>query len=281
MAYPSGDAVSPRGVGAARVSGAHRTGRARFRRGGVSVWRASHPGGCSEAAPHVSISPRAKRSSCSRFLTTPTAASRGARRRTSFVTSASRDRRCRLRSTVCRNSGRSSSMSLGGRGARLGIDSASSVPVNLPDHRACWSRETCPIYGAASDGTTCPIVGHEGIYTHVRRSAVPWRALPGATRSLRSLVCSRMDSMTSSRIGRLAGRCPSGEEARGAVTVGAWQDRVGYRPAWSRSCRLPAALADDGETHGRHVHHLARGTGDQRGVWGCPALPQYARGWLS
>lgn len=122
--------------------------------------------------------------------------------------------------------------------------------------------------------------GHEVRTTHVDRSAVPWRALPGATRSLRSLVCSRMDSRITSTIGRLAGRCPCGEQAQREVTLAA---RKGVRAPhhlsrWSRSCRLPAALADDGEQEGTRLPRTPDGRRGGRDLWGLERRVQYARG---
>lgn len=117
--------------------------------------------------------------------------------------------------------------------------------------------------------------GHEVRTTHVGRSAAPWRALPGATRSL---VCSRMDSRSTSTIGRLAGRCPSGEEAQREVTLGTRQPHGRHVPACSRSCPLPRALADDGEQEGTRPPRTPDRCRGGRDLWGLERRVQYARG---
>lgn len=280
MVHPSGDAVSPRGVGAARVSGAHRTGRARFRRGGVSVWHAPPPVSSSEATrSRRSTSRSGPGSSWWRSLTmpTPTASASLLRRRSPMrpACSALRSGRPSPRS---RRRGSSRCSTLAGRGSRLDI--------------CCFSASRYGLLGSPYDAAAYGLPGmqygqsayglpgsHEGRTTHVRRSAAPWRALPGATRSLRSLVCSRMDSITSSRIGRLAGRCPSGEEAQGELALGARQPRVGRLPAWSPLRRLPATLADEEDDRRRALRRLGDLLRGGRNVWGRPARPRYARGF--
>lgn len=126
-----------------------------------------------------------------------------------------------------------------------------------------------------------PPSGHEVISTHVRGSAGLWRRLPAPTRSLRSLVCSEGPSMMLiDTIGRLAGRCPSGEEAQPDVTLGARHGRVSNASVSRRSPlrRLPATLADDGEQEHTHLPLLADSHRDGRDAWGHPTQPQCARG---
>lgn len=126
-----------------------------------------------------------------------------------------------------------------------------------------------------------PLSGQEVRTTHVGGSTAAWRRLPAPTHSLRSLACPLNHLMREIPvIGRLAVRCPSGEEAQGALALGA---RKGVRavhllPAWLRSCRLPAALADDEGMGGSGLRSRAvRSRGGD--AWGRPAWPQYARGF--
>lgn len=125
-----------------------------------------------------------------------------------------------------------------------------------------------------------PPSGHEVISTHVRGSAGQWRRLPAPTRSLRSLVCSKGPSMMLIvAIGRLAGRCPSGEEAQPDVTLEARRGRMSNASVSRRSLlrRLPATLADDGEQEHTRLPSLADSHRDGRDPWGHPAQPQCAR----
>jgi hypothetical protein len=165
-------------------------------------------------------------------------------------------------------------MSLGGRGGPRGIGSSSNWPVT----RASWWRSTSPSHGASWWFATSPRDGHEVRTTHVGRSSELWRRLPAPTRSLRSLVCSRIKTKTSSRIGRLAGRCPSGEEAQRDVALAVRQYRARHVSDCSRSCRLPAALAGDDEWEGDWLSSLAARS--RRGSSACRFLGrvQYARG---
>lgn len=215
------------------------------------MWLASQHDGSSAVASSNSDCPRTKGSSSSRSSTEPTAtASRGRHSFASRQTSASPDRRCRRRSDGFSTSARSSSTNRAVRAGRLGIECARRVPRNLPDYRAGWWLSTCPTHGAGWWLVTCPPDGPEVIHTHVGRSAVAVRALPGARRSLRSLCAIRIIHAAPSRIGRLAGRCPSGEEAQGDVALGDRQTRSSRVSEWSRSCRLPAALADEEQMAG-------------------------------
>lgn len=80
-------------------------------------------------------------------------------------------------------------------------------------------------------------------------------------------------------IGRLAARCPSGEEAQRDLTLRARKRAAPSVPAWLRSCRLPAAPADYSGVSGSGLYLLAVGTRDKRDVWGLSAQPKVrARG---
>lgn len=215
---------------------------------------------------------------CSRSSTVPTRT--GSRGRHSFGSpriSELLGRLSRMRSAGFVTWARSSSTSPGAQDVRLGIGSVTSRR-NLPACRAGWRRGTCLFHGAGWHRDTCPPVGHEGRTTHVRRSAVAMRALPGARRSLRSLCVIRMDSRITSTIGWLAGRCPSGEEAQREVTLGTREPHGRHVPACSRSCPLPRALAGYGEQEPGRVSSLADGHRGGRDLWGFPGRVKYARG---
>lgn len=116
------------------------------------------------------------------------------------------------------------------------------------------------------------------VTAHGPRSTASWRALPGATRSLRSLMCSKgPSSALIDTIGRLAGRCPSGEEAQRDVGLEKRQDRERHVAGCSRSCRLPAALAGDDEQEGGWLTSLTGRGRHGTGVWRFSGRVQYAR----
>lgn len=242
----------------------------------------SRLGGSLAAAYELSACRCTRGGCCSRSSTVPTkTGSHGRRNSGSPRTSASLGRRSRKLSAGCEMSARSSNTNRVGPGGLPGIGSVTSHH-NLPERRAGLHLRTCPFHGAGWHRDTCPPAGHKDRTTHVGRSAAPWRALPGATRSLRSLVCSKgPSSALIDIIGRLAGRCPSGEEAQRDVALVARQHRLRHASACSRSCRLPAALAGDDEQEGGSVSSLADSHRDGRDPWGHPAQPQYARGTAS
>ncbi len=245
------------------------------------MWHASQHGG----SPKVGCESSASRHTKGGFSWPSSSAqtgtaSPGRRNTRSPLISASRARRCNSRSRVLSRSAQSSSTSRGARGGRLATGSPTSL--NWTDARASWRRSTSPIHGASWGSATSPTVGHEVRTSHVRRSAVAMRALPGARRSLRSLcVFTEHPINRSSTIGRLAGRCPCGEQAQHAVTMGTRQRHGRHVPACSRSCRLPAALAGDDEQERGWVSSLAvRG---RRGIAASrfAGRVQYARGLAS
>lgn len=202
---------------------------------------------CDRSDSATSTSCRGRRSFfCASSVMRTLAALRGHVRSSSHVRRGCSDPGCAKRSPLSsiRASSSSSPRAVQGGATRRATWSSADRrygPLGSPYRRSTYGPLGMPFaempYG--------PLGGQEVIHTHVRRSAVAVRALPGARRSLRSLCAIRIISEASSVIGRLAGRCPSGEEAQGDVALGARQPRTRCVPACSRSCRLPAALADE------------------------------------
>lgn len=184
----------------------------------------------------------------------------------------------RSRCSSISDSSRSSSLEV--RGDRLDIGSRSRRTYgqlcNPYLGRLTGNYRACNRIAATGNPVATKVVT-----THVLRSAVAVRALPGARRSLRSLCVIRMSSLTSSSIGRLAGRCPSGEEAQSDEALGARQRGTGRVPAWSLLRRLPAPLADDGEQEDARSPLPAGCHRDGREPWRRPRRVQYARGAVS
>lgn len=222
-------------------------------KGVCEVWRASLPGGCSARASEISGSPRRKRLCFSRCSTTSArTGSLGARRETSRKIFGSRARTSARSRFVFGTAGFSSSMNRRVRVERLGTSSATRARPNLSTQWTGWPPQTCQIRLASRTWSTCLPIWPEGRSTYVGRSAVAVRALPGARRSLRSLISMKIAlTNMSSRIGPLAARCPCGEQAQGDLALVARQRRARHVPARLRSCRLPAALADEGEVASR------------------------------
>lgn len=197
--------------------------------------------------------------------------SRGRRNSGSPRISASPGRRYSSLSVACSRSGRSSSTSPVDRDGRRGIGCATS---NLPDSRAGWSLSTCPTHGAGWRWVTCPGDGHEVISTHVRRSAVAYRALPGARRSLRSLsifsIIEGKDHGASRRL-RRDGSPVGGGGGNRTETIATRNVALNAR---SRLRPLPRPLADDEELSGRRVDRLGRVIESPLRGGRCPAEPQ-------
>lgn len=217
------------------------------------MWRASQHAGCSERASEISGSPRRKRSCSSRCSTTSAKTeSHGVRRGTSRRIFGSRGRtsaRCRF---VLGIAGFSSSMSPRVRVERRGTSSATRARPSLSTQSTGWKPQTCQIRLASPMLSTCRPTWPEGRSTYVRRSAHVHRlrfARP-AHRPERAFPSNRSIMNPSSLIGRLAARCPAGEAAQGEMTLGARQHAPSHLCRCSRSCRVPAALADDGEVAG-------------------------------
>lgn len=189
-------------------------------KGVCDVWLDSLPGGYSAAVSQLQGSAHMTRSCCWRSSIAQTrTASRGRHRCGSRLSSAWRGQRF---SSACRgylNPESSRSMSRGALVVRPGIGSA----LNLPESRSGWRRETCPNDGAGSDSSTCPTDGHE-VTTYLVSTRHHYR----------------INRSGSSRTRRLAGGCPSGEEAQRDLTLGARQQRASHLPAWS-----PPLQADD------------------------------------
>lgn len=198
------------------------------------MWRESLHAGCSVRASGSTASPRPKRSSCSPCSTTSAkTGSRGVRNGTSRRTSGSLVSGSVRRSFGSWLAGCSSRTKRVDLGVRLGSGSATREWLNLSSQLTGWSRRTCQVSPASRMLLTCRPTWPEGKETHVRRSS--------------ELQSSRTSS---SSIGQLAARCPSGEEAQGEVTLGARQHASSRVCRCSWSYALPRALADDGEWSG-------------------------------
>lgn len=204
------------------------------------MWVVSLPGRCSAAASPISASPRARPSCYSQWSIARTrAGSHGRRSTPSLRSSAWHAQPCRRHSARLSRRICWSNTSRDVKDDRRGI----ALLSNWPDHRASCGRSTSPIHGASSRSATSPTTGHEVIDTYVGRSAVAVRALPGARRSLRSLVFS---SSIIARIfiarGRAEGSTFPLRGRRGNRTQMVATRRV-TASGWSLLRRLPASLA--------------------------------------
>lgn len=228
------------------------------------MWHESQPAGCCAAASVSSTSRRWKRSCSSRSSITSTrAGSRGAHRPTSPATSGSRVRRSSRHRLASAISVFSSRTNLAGRGARLGIGSVTHEHSHMSAQATCRRGRTCRITGTTSRWSTCRTIGLEGKDMCGGRSAGDRsRRLASSCAPDRHRSGIRESSSLISRIGQLAARCPSGEEAQRDLASGARQQLDRLDTACSRSCRLPAALADDVQRVDGRVSSLASGRGD-------------------
>jgi len=244
------------------------------------VWHASRHGG-SRAVASSRLACRCTRDGCL-SLSSIARTAMGSPGRRSFDSpriSASRVRRCNSPSVGCSRSARSSSTSLAVPVARPGTECVRSRRLYLPDSRAGWSRSTCPIHGAGCRSRTCPPDGHEVLTSHVGRSAVAVRALPGARRSLRSLRVNPINQAIH-MVGRGACVASPRRSPSGGREGEPWtrpRTPQCHLPACSLLRRLPATLADDEQQEHGHVGRSANVLDDGRSMRGCPAQPRYAR----